>query len=88
MGKIKPINLDSDTFSQLKRDMTQELNRLLRTMQTGVGADKAGITVKLTVELKDENDNGSQITVPVFEHTVTSTVQVKNKVDEIGRAHV
>ena len=82
MSKIKPINLDSDTFSQLKTDMTQALNRLLRTMQSGVGADSASLTVKLNVELKDETtDDGSAVTVPVFEHTVTSNVQVKNKVD-------
>ena len=31
--RIKPVNLEADTFAQMKEDLTTSLNRLLRLMQ-------------------------------------------------------
>lgn len=79
MAKIKPINMDSDTFAIMKRDMTTSLNRLLRHMQR-YNAEKATMTVKITVSISDQElDNGEQGTVPTFEHKVSSTVQIKDE---------
>ncbi len=81
MAQIKPITMASDTFDQLKNDMTNSLNRLLRNMQD-YGADKASMTVKLTVSLTDQElDNGEQGTIPTFEHKVSSSVQIKDETD-------
>ncbi len=85
MANIKPITMSSDTFDQLKTDMTNSLNKMLRNMQE-YGSDKASMTVKLTVTLEDqEMDNGEQGTVPKFEHKVGFTVQVKDETEgELG----
>lgn len=79
MAAIKPINLESDTFSQMKQDMTKYLNLLLRLMQR-YGEDKATLTLKLTVTLEEQElDNGDKGTVPTFEHKVTTAVQRKDE---------
>lgn len=79
MAKLKPINMDSDTFVIMKQDMTTSINRLLRHMQK-YHAEKASLTVKLTVTLEDEElDNGDQGIVPTFEHKVSFTVQIKDE---------
>ncbi len=79
MAKIKPINMDSDTFAVMKQDMTTCLNRLLRHMQK-YGAEKGTMTVKINVSLEDQElDNGEQGAVPTFEHKVATTVQIKDE---------
>lgn len=81
MATIKPINMESDTFAIMKQDMTTAINRLLRHMQK-YHAEKASMTVKLTVTLEDDElDNGEQGVVPTFEHKVSSTVQIKDESD-------
>ena len=89
MANVKPITMESDTFSQMKLDMTTTLNRLLRNMQE-YGSDKAALTLKLTVTLEDQElDNGEQGTVPKFEHKVSSTVQIKDETEgELGGQYV
>lgn len=89
MANVKPITMESDTFSQMKLDMTTTLNRLLRNMQE-YGSDKATLTLKLTVTLEDQElDNGEQGTVPKFEHKVSSTVQIKDETEgELGGQYV
>ena len=81
MAKIKPVNLESDTFAQMKEDMTASINRLLRLMQR-YDADKAALTLKLTVSFDEQElDNGERCTVPTFEHKVATTVQRKDETD-------
>ncbi len=81
MAKIKPINLESDTFEQMKKDMTASINRLLRLMQR-YDNDKASLTLKLTVTFEEEElDDGNTGIVPTFEHKITTTVQRKDDID-------
>lgn len=89
MSKIKPVNLESDTFAQMKQDMTAQINRLLRQMQK-YNAEKAAVTVKLTVSLEEEElDDGVKGVIPLFEHKVTSTVQIKNQAEgKLGSEYV
>lgn len=75
MAKMKPVNMDSDTFAQLKQDMTNAINRLLTHMQK-YGSEKAAMAVKMTITLDDESEG----LVPKFEHKVTTTVQRKDDV--------
>ena len=77
-NRIKPVSMDSDTFTQLKQDMTKSLNKLLYHMQK-YGAEKAAMTAKLTVTL-DRNSGLADGDVPRFEHKVTATVQRKDDV--------
>lgn len=78
MAKIKPVNLESDTFSLMKADMTRSINHLLRQMQK-FGSEEASLTVKLTVHLEEEElDDGGAGLVPTFEHKVTTSVQLKS----------
>lgn len=74
--KNKPISMEGDTFKGVKDDMTVMLNKLLRLMQR-YGAEKGALTVKLDVDL-EETDDGP---MPSFKHTVTTTVQRKDKKD-------
>lgn len=79
MAKIKPINLESDTFAVMKMDMTTSFNRLLRHMQK-YNAKEATLTVKVKVSLEDQElDNGEQGLVPSFEHKVSTSVQIKDE---------
>lgn len=79
MAKIKPINMDSDTFALMKQDMTTALNRLLRHMQR-YKAEKGTMTVKISISLEDqEMDDGVQCEMPTFEHKVSTTVQIKDE---------
>lgn len=81
MSAMKPVTMASDTFDQLKTDMTRSLNKLLRNMQE-YGSDKASMTVKMTVTLEDQElDNGEHGTVPKFEHKVSFVVQIKNETE-------
>lgn len=79
MSKIKPVNLESDTFSTMKQDVTDYLNLLLRLMQR-YGEEKATLTLKMTVSLTEQElDNGNKGTIPSFEHKVTTSVQRKDE---------
>ncbi len=81
MAKIKPITMDSDTFAQMKQDMTDTMNKLLRNMQE-YGADEAAMSLKWTISLEEQElDNGEKGTVPICQHKVTSNVQIKNERD-------
>lgn len=78
MAKIKPVTMESETFKQIKEDMTTTLNRLLRRMQS-FHADEASLTLKISIELSEEDTGDGTGIVPVFKHTVASAVQVKDK---------
>ncbi len=75
----KLIDMNTDTFEELKTDMTIVLNRLLATMQS-YGAEKAAMSVKVEVQLKKAvTDSGENVPVPEIKHKVSSTVQVKDE---------
>jgi len=74
MANVKPVNMKSDTFSQMKTDLDITLNRLLKNMDE-YASDKADLTVKITVTL----DDGPEGTVPKFDHKITSTLQIKDE---------
>ena len=77
--KVKPLSMESDTFADLKKDMTSALNTMVETMQE-CGVDKAAMTVKLVVTLEDkELDEGKSKTCPKIEHRVSYITQVKNE---------
>ena len=80
MAKIKPINMDSDTFAELKKDMNAAINQLLGNMQE-FDSKKSALTVKLTISLEDKEigNDGRDVVVPKFEHKVSFTVQAKGE---------
>lgn len=68
--KAKPIDFDSETFTQMKTDMTGELNQLLRQMERH-GSDDGVMTVKVIVSTEEKKmDDGLKHTVPTFEHKI------------------
>ena len=69
-NKVKPIDFDSETFKQMKNDMTGELNQLLRQMERH-GSEDGVMTVKIIVKTEEkELDDGNKHTVPSFEHKI------------------
>ena len=77
---IQKIDMQSDTFQILKNDMSIGINELLRNMQE-FGVDEAEMTVKLKITLNDDSikkeGKSIPVTVPVFKHKVSYTVQSK-----------
>jgi hypothetical protein len=84
MPSIMNIDMQSDTFGDLKRDMGIGINALLRNMQE-YGVDEASMTVKLTILLSDysveKNGQSRPATKPIFKHKVSYTVQAKNEIE-------
>lgn len=50
---VKHLNFESDTFSNMKRDMNFVLQRLLGNMQEK-GATEGSMTLKVDISLTDE----------------------------------
>ena len=71
---VRPVDMDSDTFKALKKDMTAAVNRLIANM-IEFKAEKAAVAVKLTVEM-NENEG---VILPKFKHKVSCTVQQKDE---------
>lgn len=83
----KELNFESDTFSPVKRDMNFVMQRLLGNMQEK-GATEGSMTVKIDISFDTEyipnydpkiEGESRKIEKPKFKHTVTSTVQIKDK---------
>lgn len=83
----KELNFESDTFSNVKRDMNFVLQRLLGNMQEK-GATEGSMTLKIDVSFDtayipnyDPNIEGEsrRIEKPKFVHKVTSAVQIKDE---------
>ncbi|MBR6875458.1 MAG: hypothetical protein IKN00_04125 [Bacteroidales bacterium] len=72
---VRPVDLESDTFKALKRDMTAAVNGLIGNM-IEFRAEKAAVAVKQNVELKDCADGAI---LPKFSHKVSCTVQKKDE---------
>lgn len=84
---VKKLDFESDTFAEIKRDMTFVLQRLLANMQEK-GSTEASMALKIDVSLVnefipnyDKNIEGEsrQISKPKFKHKVTSAVQIKDE---------
>lgn len=84
---VKHLNFESDTFSDMKRDMNFVLQRLLGNMQEK-GATEGSMTLKIDISLANEyipnydpevEGESRKISKPKFKHKVTSAVQIKNE---------
>lgn len=84
---VKHLNFESDTFSDMKRDMNFVLQRLLGNMQEK-GATEGSMTLKVDISLTDEyipnydpeiEGESRKISKPKFKHKVTSAVQIKDE---------
>lgn len=76
------LSLNEDTFQDLKRDFDTVLNRTVGNM-TMKGAQDATITLKLDLSLEKSSvgvGNGvKEVTIPGFKHTISSVMQVKER---------
>lgn len=79
---IKPLSLSGDTFEGLKGDFDQILHNTLTNMESK-NADTAELSIKLKISTKKESDARTgkprTLTIPSFEHSVQSVLQIKNK---------
>lgn len=84
---VKHLNFESDTFSDMKRDMNFVLQRLLGNMQEK-GATEGSMTLKVEISLTEEyisnydpelEGESRKISKPKFKHKVTSAVQIKDE---------
>lgn len=84
---VKHLNFESDTFSDMKRDMNFVLQRLLGNMQEK-GATEGSMTLKVDISLTNEyipnydpevKGESRKISKPKFKHKVTSAVQIKDE---------
>lgn len=84
---VKHLNFESDTFSDMKRDMNFVLQRLLGNMQEK-GATEGSMTLKVDISLTNEyipnydpevEGESRKISKPKFKHKVTSAVQIKDE---------
>lgn len=84
---VKHLNFESDTFSDMKRDMNFALQRLLGNMQEK-GATEGSMTLKVDISLTNEyipnydpevEGESRKISKPKFKHKVTSAVQIKDE---------
>lgn len=83
----KKLNFDSDTFSDIKRDMNFVLQRLLGNMKEK-GSTEGSMTLKIEVSFTSEyipnynpeiEGESRKIEKPKFKHKVTSAVQIKDE---------
>ena len=84
---VKHLNFESDTFSDMKRDMNFVLQRILGNMQEK-GATEGSMTLKVDISLANEyitnydpevEGESRKISKPKFKHKVTSAVQIKDE---------
>ena len=84
---VKHLNFESDTFSDMKRDMNFVLQSLMGNMQE-TGATEGSMTLKVDISLTNEyiqnydpevEGESRKISKPKFKHKVTSAVQIKDE---------
>lgn len=84
---IKKLTMDSDTFEDLKRDMTFVLQRLLGNMLEK-GSDEGSLTVKMDISLASESvpncepnakEKFRTIQKPKFAHKISSVMKITNE---------
>jgi hypothetical protein len=87
MAKIHDIDIKSDTFNSLTFDWNKAMQMLLHDMESYESEEAdlvAKVKVKLNRDTAPDNDFTAyeakrNVTVPKFEHTVTSTIKVKDE---------
>jgi hypothetical protein len=81
---VKPIDFESDTFLEMKSDLTEQLNGLINVMQSN-GSEDGKLSMNITVHLEDDNDG----TVPTIKHKiVTQTVTKSEKTGELDGNYI
>lgn len=84
---IKKLTMDSDTFEDLKRDMTFVLQRLLGNMLEK-GSDEGSLTVKMDISLASESvpncepnakEKFRTIQKPKFAHKISSVMKITDE---------
>ncbi|WP_320972270.1 hypothetical protein [Enterocloster bolteae] len=84
---IKKLTMDSDTFEDLKRDMTFVLQRLLGNMLEK-GSDEGSITMKMDISLTSESvpncdptgkEKFRTIQKPKFAHKISSVMKITDE---------
>lgn len=81
---VNTLTLEGDTFNALKADFNMVLRKTLANMQhKGAEAAELKITVKITLSPENALDHGTdddrEITVPRFDHKVSSVMQLKSE---------
>lgn len=80
----KKLDFNSDTFASIKEDLNEVLQNLLKNMLEK-GSSEGSMTLKINVSFEEDEyydpdgENSGIINIPVFEHKVTSSVQIKSK---------
>lgn len=80
----KKLDFNSDTFASIKEDLNEVLQNLLKNMLEK-GSSEGSMTLKINVSFDEgeyynsSGENSGIINIPVFEHKVTSSVQIKSK---------
>lgn len=75
MGKEIKLSMDNGSLTVLKTDMTEQLNRLIKNMDT-LNADEGSMTVKVDVTFITSEGK----IIPKIEHKVQTAVNVKTEV--------
>lgn len=84
---VKKLNLESDTFAEMKRDFDFVLQRLLGNMEEKKSTD-GSLTLKIDVSFvkefipnydPDVEGESREISKPRFKHKITSAVQIKDE---------
>lgn len=81
MTNTLDLNIDSNAFEGLKRSFNAILKDTLETMGKKE-VSNADITIKLSVDMQDFYfaELGRSAVVPIFEHKITSKMQVEDKI--------
>lgn len=81
MNNTLDLNIDSNAFEGLKRSFNAILKDTLETMGKKE-VSNADITIKLSVDMQDFyfDELGRSAVVPIFEHKITSKMQVEDKI--------
>lgn len=86
MSNVKIISMGSDTFNQMKADITDVMTETLSKMEE-LESDEATVTLKIKISLEDMDvmgeDKYRKAKRPTFKHTVSSAVTVKTQKDGI-----
>ncbi len=80
----KPLDMNSDTFGNLKSDLTVMLNQLIARMKQ-YKAVEGSVSMKMKVTLSEvtewQGNRSQSVTIPRFEHKITAQLSIKDDVD-------
>jgi len=76
---LRPVDFKSKTFHSILKDMTTNMNALLRDMEN-MGASDGKLTLAITVHLEQkENEEDVAYTSPTFCHKIKSGFNVQHQ---------